>query len=1142
MDVAQHHMRESLAQMRESLRQLEEFGEQYEELETTLESLPLKLKHEAMIPFGKGLFFEGQIEHTNEVVMHLGDSYYAERTVPQALKTIRERKSENEKLIAAQCKAIENLEAEEKLMLQELGHGSKSSIKTSSSSASSSSGAAAGSLNEHNHKPVVGSKIMEREVEVPSVVATSSSATSKEGVVERLLPSEEDGEQIEIEETEEESLRAAAAALENDFVLDESSATSTTAPSSKTKSPESVAAELDLIAQKLGREISGSTSSLMKKQEAEQSTNKTRSALEVEKNDYSPLDLLRRLEETERALLEAAEEEEEKAATTGDKERIVGEHLSDGGSFCLSGAASAGQGGFGDDILLDEANAPSGNIVLRANADDKRGEEEVDEEEIAHERELQARLSHLQSSVLAQMSSTEGSCITSRTNTTDPQEDKHLPQLPTSRVKLAPGVDRRKMGTVRHDSELRKAEVEERAKLKEDENYRKTKAILEVGDKKVPAKVLDLLSERKKHDNMIPRTILGSGENAIANQNPCNDESRATSGASSGTIMFRPTPRTSATNLSERSSGNEMTPLIEVISESPAEPVDCKAFSSSSSPPKTNYREDLQVTSATASCASSLSCRDADDQKKENENICDHEAYAELDAGSTPVAQLPQQVAVDETSPKKENDALLEQQVEESAAPAKSQPFSYSSKAMPRNGIMKKSSSTSSMCGTTNSPDNTDGIGSGGTSTGKSTEVSGAGSSSAKTEGNGQQQNTASTSSGTTTKLSVSFAPQLESTIAIECREEARAFYPPPEEEYHYDDDWFFHPTPQGAGGSLFTSLAEESEGDHDDYSCFDLAPRRRTIYAGGGRGQHYGHHDQHDPKEGLVYSHDHDQMREDINMSRGGVDDRQQQDHSFHDHGEQDHHDDDEPRSGDWGHSDDCYRQVQLHHPAPTSTANFHNGGHPLLSSTSPAPFDDELFNFGSQFYQDHDEYREQGNDEAGNTHVTSSSGRRQNAAPNSGVDHHQPQRVIRVGDDDEPDNFLQRNTSALSTSSTAEDLDRGTANQQHLFQHFGGATSSTASRSAASASSSSNSVNLLMERRTVDEDDHDSADDRLLQAANMISRPSSCAPGPDFQSAENSAWVQSLTQNKPGKKMSKFKLERLEKQRLLQQEQGGA
>eukprot|EP00392_Amoebophrya_sp_AT5.2_P012759 g12866.t1 len=148
LDVTRARFQQQLAEMQSSFDQLASFGSQYETLTGVLESLPKKMSHDIMVPFGRGLFFEGHLEHTNEVVMHVGESYYCERTVANALKTIRDRKQENANLMAAQEKAMEALRKEEAMLFDEnlmLGRESRDGrgggTKIAATAASSGGGA-----------------------------------------------------------------------------------------------------------------------------------------------------------------------------------------------------------------------------------------------------------------------------------------------------------------------------------------------------------------------------------------------------------------------------------------------------------------------------------------------------------------------------------------------------------------------------------------------------------------------------------------------------------------------------------------------------------------------------------------------------------------------------------------------------------------------------------------------------------------------------------------------------------------------------------------------------------------------------------------------------------------------------------------
>ena len=60
--------------------QLKRAAEDYEELHQTLRELPAKVEHKILVPFTKLAFFPGSLRHTNEVMVLLGDNYFALRS------------------------------------------------------------------------------------------------------------------------------------------------------------------------------------------------------------------------------------------------------------------------------------------------------------------------------------------------------------------------------------------------------------------------------------------------------------------------------------------------------------------------------------------------------------------------------------------------------------------------------------------------------------------------------------------------------------------------------------------------------------------------------------------------------------------------------------------------------------------------------------------------------------------------------------------------------------------------------------------------------------------------------------------------------------------------------------------------------
>lgn len=51
----------------------------YERIKIKLTTLPRQIRHAVMVPLGKRAFAPGYLQHTNEVLVHLGDRYYVQQ-------------------------------------------------------------------------------------------------------------------------------------------------------------------------------------------------------------------------------------------------------------------------------------------------------------------------------------------------------------------------------------------------------------------------------------------------------------------------------------------------------------------------------------------------------------------------------------------------------------------------------------------------------------------------------------------------------------------------------------------------------------------------------------------------------------------------------------------------------------------------------------------------------------------------------------------------------------------------------------------------------------------------------------------------------------------------------------------------------
>ncbi|KAK3086125.1 hypothetical protein FSP39_013907, partial [Pinctada imbricata] len=77
----------------------EKFKSDYKALQERLLSLPDKMKHEVMVPFGSVAFMPGELVHTNEILVLLGDNWFVDRSAKQAAEIVQRRIKSIEKEI-----------------------------------------------------------------------------------------------------------------------------------------------------------------------------------------------------------------------------------------------------------------------------------------------------------------------------------------------------------------------------------------------------------------------------------------------------------------------------------------------------------------------------------------------------------------------------------------------------------------------------------------------------------------------------------------------------------------------------------------------------------------------------------------------------------------------------------------------------------------------------------------------------------------------------------------------------------------------------------------------------------------------------------------------------------------------------------
>ncbi|XP_014778231.1 unconventional prefoldin RPB5 interactor isoform X1 [Octopus bimaculoides] len=86
----------------------------YEVLSKRLLTLPDKTTHEVMVPIGSKAFMPGQLVHTNEILVLLGDNWFAERSAKQASNIVKRR-------IKSIDQQIKDLEQQRNLLVNRTG-------------------------------------------------------------------------------------------------------------------------------------------------------------------------------------------------------------------------------------------------------------------------------------------------------------------------------------------------------------------------------------------------------------------------------------------------------------------------------------------------------------------------------------------------------------------------------------------------------------------------------------------------------------------------------------------------------------------------------------------------------------------------------------------------------------------------------------------------------------------------------------------------------------------------------------------------------------------------------------------------------------------------------------------------------------
>ncbi|KAI0530658.1 hypothetical protein KFK09_000205 [Dendrobium nobile] len=113
-EKAARRVEEAIEDRRKELCRLREFISDNSALIHQVRKLPDELSHDIMVPFGSAAFFPGRLIHTNEFLVLLGESYYAERTAKQTVEILQRRGKSLEGHVESLNKIMKDLEAEAK--------------------------------------------------------------------------------------------------------------------------------------------------------------------------------------------------------------------------------------------------------------------------------------------------------------------------------------------------------------------------------------------------------------------------------------------------------------------------------------------------------------------------------------------------------------------------------------------------------------------------------------------------------------------------------------------------------------------------------------------------------------------------------------------------------------------------------------------------------------------------------------------------------------------------------------------------------------------------------------------------------------------------------------------------------------------
>ncbi|XP_072374247.1 unconventional prefoldin RPB5 interactor 1 isoform X1 [Scyliorhinus torazame] len=100
-----------VASCKEKIQHWVKVQDDYEALQSRLKTLPDKVSYDVMVPFGSLAFMPGQLIHTNEVTVLLGDNWFAKCSAKQAIDLVEHRKIHVQKTLDDLHKVMNSFES-----------------------------------------------------------------------------------------------------------------------------------------------------------------------------------------------------------------------------------------------------------------------------------------------------------------------------------------------------------------------------------------------------------------------------------------------------------------------------------------------------------------------------------------------------------------------------------------------------------------------------------------------------------------------------------------------------------------------------------------------------------------------------------------------------------------------------------------------------------------------------------------------------------------------------------------------------------------------------------------------------------------------------------------------------------------------